>query len=38
MCQRFFEAHWIERIGSRRAVRLTPTGRKALTGSLRHEL
>ncbi len=37
MCQRFFETRWIERIGSGRAVRLTPAGRRALNASLQHE-
>jgi DNA-binding transcriptional ArsR family regulator len=38
MCRRFFDANWIERIGSGRAVRLTPSGREILSGSLRREL
>ena len=37
ICQRFFDTHWLERIGSGRAVRLTPAGRSALSGALRHE-
>jgi DNA-binding transcriptional ArsR family regulator len=37
MCERFFATRWIERIGSGRAVRLTPAGRRALTASLQHE-
>ena len=38
ICQRFFDTHWLERIGSGRAVRLTPTGRSALSKSLRRDL
>jgi DNA-binding transcriptional ArsR family regulator len=37
ICERFFAVRWIERIGSGRAVRLTPTGRRGLTDSLRHD-
>lgn len=37
MCQRLFATRWIERIGSGRAVRLTPAGRSALSASLQHE-
>ena len=37
ICQRLFAARWIERIGSGRAVRLTPAGRRALNTSLQHE-
>jgi DNA-binding transcriptional ArsR family regulator len=31
LCTRFFERNWITRIGTGRAVRVTPSGRKALT-------
>jgi len=34
MCTRFFDNGWIERIGSDRAVRVTPTGRSALGEAL----
>lgn len=37
LCRRCFDASWIERIGSGRAVRLTPTGRRVLSASLQHE-
>jgi DNA-binding transcriptional ArsR family regulator len=37
LCRRCLEAHWIERIGSGRAVRLTSPGRQALSGSLERE-
>ncbi len=34
ICERFFAAGWLERIGSGRAVRLTPVGETALHRSL----
>ncbi|HEY3629440.1 MAG TPA: winged helix-turn-helix domain-containing protein [Jatrophihabitantaceae bacterium] len=37
LCRRCFDAQWVERIGSGRAVRLTPTGRRVLSASLQHE-
>jgi DNA-binding transcriptional ArsR family regulator len=37
LCRRCFDAQWIERIGSGRAVRLTSTGRRVLNASLQHE-
>ena len=37
MCERFFAAGWIERIGTGRAVRLTPTGGRALSDSLERQ-
>ncbi|HZE48535.1 MAG TPA: winged helix-turn-helix domain-containing protein [Jatrophihabitantaceae bacterium] len=37
LCRHCFDAKWIERIGSGRAVRLTPSGRHALGASLQHE-
>ena len=37
LCRRCFDAKWVERIGSGRAVRLTASGRHALGASLQHE-
>jgi hypothetical protein len=37
LCRRCLDAQWIERIGSGRAVRLTPSGRHALSASLERE-
>ena len=37
VCQHLLETRWIERIGSGRAVRLTPAGRRGLTASLQHD-
>jgi DNA-binding transcriptional ArsR family regulator len=38
LCHRMFDARWIERIGSGRAVRLTPAGRQELQGALGRDL
>ena len=37
LCRRCFDAGWVERIGTGRAVRLTPPGRDVLSASLQHE-
>jgi DNA-binding transcriptional ArsR family regulator len=37
LCRRCLDAQWVERVGSGRAVRLTPAGRQALSASLKHE-
>ena len=37
LCRHCLDAQWVERIGSGRAVRLTPAGRAALSGSLERE-
>jgi DNA-binding transcriptional ArsR family regulator len=37
LCRRLFEQRWLERIGTGRAVRLTPPGRQALSASLQRE-
>lgn len=38
LCRRFFERGWVERIGTGRAVRVTPGGERALAASLGVEL
>jgi DNA-binding transcriptional ArsR family regulator len=37
LCRRCLDAGWVERIGTGRAVRLTPPGRDVLGASLQHE-
>ena len=37
LCRRCFDAGWIERIGTGRAVRLTPPGQRMISSSLQHE-
>lgn len=38
LCQRLFDLRWVERIGTGRAVRLTPDGRRGLSAALQREL
>jgi DNA-binding transcriptional ArsR family regulator len=37
LCQRLFDVRWVERIGTGRAVRLTPDGRQGLSAALQRE-
>lgn len=37
LCHRLFELRWVQRIGTDRAVRLTPAGRHGLRAALQHE-